>query len=104
MSFTAAPVAPDSDEPVAWAPELEKESATPTATTSPVSPVSPVEPDTAGPLVAVATPRMASLVAVGLESALPELPELPELPDVPDGLAVAEEDALPVSPVLVDEA
>jgi hypothetical protein len=41
------------------------------------------------------------LVATALDVALPEFPELPELPVTARGLAVAEDEALPVSPVLV---
>jgi hypothetical protein len=44
---------------------------------------------------------MAVFTEAGLASASPVLPERPESPDRPEGLAVAVEVALPVSPVLV---
>src|SRR5688500_16518062 len=51
--------------------------------------------------MATADPRIAELVAVGFEVAVPVPPVLPELPDTATGLLTADEDAGPVFPVLV---
>ncbi len=49
----------------------------------------------------MATPRMAVLMAAAFDVAEPVLPVGPELPVIDTGLALAVDQALPVSPVLV---
>jgi len=67
----------------------------------PVSPEEPELPDRAVPPKAMAVPRIAVLVAVGLDVAGPVAPVEPELPDSASGLDTADEIAAPVLPLLV---
>ena len=83
------------------APELAELVALASPVASPVSPESPESPEVASPPTARAVPRMAVLAAVALTLAGPVVPVAPELPETPTGLAVADEEASPVSPVLV---
>ncbi len=97
----AFPVRPDADTEVAPAPEFAALTAFPMAVAFPVLPESPESPDDAPPPTTTAVPRMAWLVADGLDVAAPVEPVEPELPEVATGFETAADEAFPVLPVLV---
>ncbi len=99
--LAARPVLPERATALEPAPLLADESALPAASAPPVAPEAPVAPVVTAPPTAVALPRMAELVAVGVELATPVPPVAPELPDAATGWAAAVDAAAPVSPVLV---
>jgi len=107
--LAATPVSPDTASAADWAPLLADESTAALATAPPVEPEEPEAlepevpepPEVMGPLTAVAVPRGAELVAVGLDETAPVFPVGPESPATALGSAAAVDVATPVSPVFV---
>jgi hypothetical protein len=99
--LAAVPESPEREVALALAPEFAALSALPIAVAGPVFPESPEFPLLALPPVTTAVPRIAVLVAVTFDVALPVRPVSPESPEMATGFEVAEDVALPVFPVLV---